>query len=134
MADGNWEDILNTYKREYDSEKSPWAKELIWMEKLIKHLLSNRDLSELYPITSHFNFLLKIGKSLKDCRGKNAVIKIRLNTDNTTNEDEYRYEFQLIERFNETEIFRKKTETVLCSFEKSLDIFDEMYEKLKSVS
>lgn len=45
MADGNWDEILEGFKRLRERTDKPYAKDLIWLEKFIRHLISSRDLS-----------------------------------------------------------------------------------------
>ncbi len=129
MSDGSWKAVLSDYK--FAQEES-WGEDYIWMEKLVSHLLTNRDLSMLYPITSHNRLSAFIGKSFGEVYEK-PRISIELTHENRNHlKDKYRYKFS-VTRFNEVgEFFREYVESVFCSFEKSLEVYDEMFEKLKA--
>lgn len=132
MADGSWDKILAEYKnvREVDSKTMPFAKDFIWMEKLIPHLLKNRDLSRFYPVTSLHVLCLSIGNTWEESRGK-PYISIKPNwTIIEKNRDKFRFEFSLTWHRGDGEICRQNVESIFCSFEKSLEVFDEMVEKL----
>lgn len=129
MSDGSWKTVLKDY--EY-AQKEVWGKDLIWMEKLVSHLLSNRDLSMLYPITSHYRLIVFIGKKFGEKYDKPLMI-IELTSKNQERlKDKFRYKFSVRIKREENELFREFIETVFCSFEKSLEVFDEMFEKLKA--
>lgn len=136
MADGNWDKILAEYKiaRDHYAETMPLGKDFIWMEKLIPHLISNRDLLELYPVTSLHVLNLSICKSWEETLNK-PYISIKLNwTIKEKFREKYRYEFSLTQHRKDGNICRQNVESIFCSFEKSLEVFDEMIEKLKTIS
>jgi hypothetical protein len=123
--------ILEGFKKIRERIDKPWGKDLIWLEKFIRHLISNRDLSGIYPISSHCQLIFVIANSLSDRRGK-PIINIQITYDRFLYEkDKFRYEFKLIQRKKDEDIYRENVESVCCSFEKSLEVFDEMFEKLK---
>ena len=132
MATGNWNDILDEYKDLIKhSAKHPLWKRFIWMEKLIPHLLSNRDLSELYPVTSHNVLNLSFSKNY------HYKPHISINVNRSLRAElrhEYKYEVSLTHYREDGNIWRRNIESVFCSFEKSLEVFDELYEKLKALS
>ena len=131
MSDGRWDKVLQDYK--FAQEES-WGKDLAWMEKLVLHLLENRDLSMLYPITSHYRLSAFIGKNFGEIYHKPFI------TINLTHEirerikDKYRFEFSLTTGYEDGDLYRQNIESVVCSFEKSLEVFDEIFEKLKAVT
>ncbi len=134
MADGNWDEILEGFKNLRESLEKPYGKDLIWLENFIRHLILNRDLSEIYPISSHSKLILVIANSLSDRRGK-PVIVIQINSNFFPDEiDKYRYEFQLIQKIKDKDIYRQNVESIFCSFEKTLEVFDELFEKLKGMT
>lgn len=132
MSDGSWKQVLEDYKY---AQTQSWGEDHVWMEKLVSHLLENRDLSLLYPITSHFQRLIVfIGTSFNE-KYKKPKILIQLNHSFREHfKDKYRYKFSLISTVKAEELFRENVESVFCSFEKSLEVFDEMFEKLKAVT
>lgn len=134
MADGNWDEILEGFKKLRESIDKPYGKDLIYLEEFIRHLISNRDLSGIYPISSHLHLILVIAKNFSDKYGK-PVINVRINSDRFLDEkDEFRYEFVLFQRKKDKDIYRENVESVFCSFEKSLEVFDELFEKLNRLT
>lgn len=137
MPAGNWDEILSAYKsnRELLSKTTTWGKDLICMEKLFFHLLSNRDLSKFYPVTSHGSLLLSIGKTWEETLDK-PFISIHMQLMNVKEEyrDKFRYEFSLSQDKKDNESWTRNVESVFCSFEKSLEVFDKMIEKLEKIS
>lgn len=88
----------------------------------------------LYPITSHYRLIAFIGESFGE-KYKKPKISIELSHENREHiKDKFRYKFTLITAHDDGEVFRQYTEKVFCSFEKSLEIFDEIFEKLKTVT
>ena len=132
MSDGSWKQVLEDYKY---AQTQSWGEDYVWMEKLVSHLLENRDLSMLYPITSHFSRLIAFIGTTLNVKYKKPKVKIELNHNFREHfKDKYRYKFSLITRNEDGELFRENVESVFCSFEKSLEVFDEMFEKLKAVT
>ncbi len=129
MSDGSWKEVLEDYKY---AQTQSWGEDFVWMEKLVSHLFEDRDLSMLYPITSHFRLIVFIGTSFNE-KYKKPKIRIELSHDFREHvKDKYRYKFSLITGIEDGELYREVVETVYCSFEKSLEVFDEMFEKLKA--
>jgi hypothetical protein len=123
----SWSHIVKYYEDLAQDEK--W-KEFVEMEKLAKNLIANRNLNELHAHTTHM--ILGITKSEKYEHWINEPkLFIELNFGAS---DEYLYKFSFIEPVESNEIIRTREEVILCSFEKSLEVFDEMVEKLKAVS
>ncbi|HMS41549.1 MAG TPA: hypothetical protein PKE69_15055 [Pyrinomonadaceae bacterium] len=131
MSDGSWDKVLEDYK--FAQEES-WGEDLVWMEKLVLHLLENRDLSMLYPITSHYRLSAFIGKSFEEVYDKPSI-RINLTYDNRElTKDKYRFEFSLTTGYKDGDLYRQNKESVFCSFENSLEVFDEIFEKLKAAT
>ena len=130
MADGNWDEILESYK--FAQERN-WGKQYVWLEKLVSQLLANLDLSILYPITSHYLLILYIGNRFE---GINNLPRLSIELSFEVGEfiDKSRYKFSLTTGNEGDELFREFVESVYCSFEKSLEVFDEMFEKLKAAT
>lgn len=88
----------------------------------------------LYPITSHFCLSAFIGKESGEIYDKPSI-SINLTHENRPRAiDKYRFKFSLTTGNEDDELFREYVESVYCSFEKSLEVFDEMFEKLKAAS
>ena len=131
MSDGSWQQVVEDYKL---AQKETWGENFVWMEKLVLHLLEKRDLSILYPITSHYRLITFIGTNLSEKYGK-PKISIELSQrllDHS--KDKFRYKFSLHTGHEDDELFREFVESVYCSFEKSLEVFDQMFEKLKAAA
>jgi len=129
MSDGNWKEVLEDYKY---AQTQSWGEDYVWMEKLVSHLLANRDLTMLYPITSHFRLIAFTGKEFGEVYDKPSI-SINLTHENRPRTiDKYRFKFSLTTGNEDGELFREYVESVFCSFEKSLEVFDEMFEKLKA--
>ena len=127
MSDGDWNKVLTDYKR---AQKESWGLDLIWMEKLVLHLLSNRDLSIYYPVTSHYVLGLFICKSLDEIYDRPSI-SIELSHENREKtKDKFRYKFSVRHSKKDGDIYRQYIESVFCSFEKALEVFDELVEKL----
>ena len=129
MSDGSWKQVVEDYKY---AQGESWGEDYVWMERLVSHLLENRDLSKFYPVTSHYRLIMFIDDNLGGIYHK-PQITIELSHEVRTHiKDKYRYKFS-VTRFNEDgELFREYVESVYCSFEKSLEVFDEIFEKLKA--
>jgi hypothetical protein len=131
MSDGSWKDVLSDYKY---AQKESWGEDYIWMEKLVSHLLANRDLSMLYPITSHYRLITFIGESFDGIYTK-PTMSIKLSHENREHlKDKFRFKFSFTTDNEDGDLFRVYVQSVYCSFEKSLEVFDEMFAKLKAVS
>lgn len=131
MSDGDWNKVLADYKF---AQEEGWREIFIWMEKLVLHLLENRDLSMLYPITSHNILSAFIGKEFSEVYNKPSI-SIKLTHENRVHlKDKYRFKFSLNTNYEDDELYRENTESIYCSFEKSLEVYDELFEKLKAVT
>ena len=131
MSDGSWDAVLQDYKL---AQEEGWREIYIWMEKLVLHLIENRDLSMLYPITSHNVLSAFIGKEFGEVYHK-PTISIELTHEHRAHlEDKYRFKFSLNTGYEDGELCRGNKESIYCSFEKSLEVFDEIFEKLKSAT
>lgn len=131
MSDGSWDEVLKDYRY---AQNDGWREIYIWMEKLVLHLLENRDLSMLYPITSHNVLSAFIGKEFSEFYHK-PTISIKLTHETRARlEDKYRFKFSLNTGFEDGEIFRGNEESIYCSFENSLEVFDELFRKLKGAT
>jgi hypothetical protein len=128
MSDGSWDDVLSGYKT---AQNVNGYEDFVWMEKFVAHLLANRDLSKLYPITSHQRLIVFIGESFELVYNK-PVITIQLSHEvRESIKDKFRFKISLTSGREDGELFRENAETVYCSFEKSLEVFDEMFAKLE---
>jgi len=88
----------------------------------------------LYPVTSHYRLIMFIGEKFGEKYNK-PLMKIQLiSEDHVRLKDKFKYDFSTRIRREDNELFRESVETVFCSFEKSLDVFDEMFEKLKAAT
>jgi hypothetical protein len=131
MASGNWKDILDFYQ---SNQSGNLQNICFWMERLIRHLLNNRQLTDVYPLTTHLVLSLTICENYSQVRGK-PHLKIQLNSDVSENtKDKHRYDFTVIKFQDSGEIYRLNKDSVFCSFEKSLEVFDEMIAKLREIS
>ena len=131
MSDGSWDDVLSEYKNE---QSASGKEDLIWMEKLAVRLLDERDLSKLYPVTSHDRLIVFIGESFERVFNK-PVLMIELSGENRENlKDRYRFKFSLTTGREDGDLFRESAEIVFCAFENSLAVFDEMFAKLEEIS
>jgi hypothetical protein len=119
------EEILKFYEdfEDYQDESE-------WMVKLVKHLVANRDLSSFYPFTSHETLCFSMFESHEDWFEK-PIISIDINWEAS---EEYKYKISFERRKVEADLWRQFLESVYCPFEKCLEIFDEMAEKLKEAS
>lgn len=130
MSDGNWNEVVSDYKF---AQNESWGKDFIWMEKLVLHLLSNRDLSKFYPITSHYVLSFSKGNSFDEIYDK-SFISIELSHEIREHiKDKFRYKFSLTTGNEDGDIFRQYVESVFCSFERSLEVFDEFVNKLEKL-
>lgn len=130
MSDGNWQQVVEDYKF---AKTQNWGKDFLWMEKLVLYLLENRDLSMLYPITSHYRLITYIGDRFEGISFL-PQISIELNDHiryPRTPYTIYRFSLNTADYDN---FFKEYSESVYCSFEKSLGVFDEMFEKLKAAT
>jgi hypothetical protein len=92
MSDASWDEVVEDYKRVQTQE---WAEDYVWMEKLISRLLENRDLSRLYPITSHYRLFAFIGTDFKEQYEKPTIL-IELSGEVREHiKDKFRYKFSL---------------------------------------
>lgn len=123
----SWKEIIEFYK---DGKTHKGLENLEAIEKLVCYLVNNRDLSSIYPFTSHEVLCLTKFKTYDEWYIK-PIISIELNFGAN---DEYIYKFTLTEPLEDGKIIRYKAEIVHCSFENSLNIFDEFIEKLERLS
>lgn len=131
MSDGSWDQVLADYK--YVQNES-WGEDYVWMEKLVLHLLENRDLSMLYPITSHFRLSAFIGTKFEETYEKPWISIILTHENRPRLRDKSRYKFTLTTGYEDGDIYRSLDESIYCSFEKSLEVFDELFAKLKAAT
>lgn len=127
MAETDWKELIKFYESFEDRET--W-KELEWMTKFVLHLIENRNLQYVNYFTSHETLCVTIFKTYLERRDK-PLVRIDLNWGA---DEQYKYKFSLVERKEQNNVMRESTESVFCSFDKSLEIFDEMIEKLKEIS
>ena len=127
MDETDWKELIKFY--ESFEEQETW-KELEWMRKFVLHLFESRNLQDLNYFTSHETLCVTIFKTYLEWHDKPFVtIDINWGAD-----EQYKYKFSLVKRKELSNVMRESTESVFCSFDNSLEIFDEMIEKLKEVS
>ena len=127
MDETDWKELIKFY--ESFEEQETW-KELEWMRKFVLHLFESRNLQDLNYFTSHKTLCVTIFKTYLEWHDKPFVtIDINWGAD-----EQYKYKFSLVKRKELSNVMRESTESVFCSFDNSLEIFDEMIEKLKEVS
>lgn len=131
MSDGSWTQVLEDYKF---VQTQDWGADYIWMERLVSHLFEHRDLSMLYPITSHFQLSAFIGTKFEEMYEKLAISIVLTHEIRPHLKDTCRYKFTLTTGHKDGEIYRSFDESVYCSFEKSLEVFDEMFTKLEAAT
>jgi hypothetical protein len=127
MANIDWKELIKFY--ESFGDHKTW-KELEWMKKFLLHLIESRNLQDLNYFTSHEILCVTIFKTYLEWRDKPFVtIDINWGAD-----EQHKYKFNLVKRKEQNNMMRESTESVYCSFNKSLEIFDEIIGKLKEVS
>ena len=127
MAEADWKEIIKFYESFGNHET--W-KELEWMKKFVSHLIENRDLQNLNYFTSHETLCITKFKTYLEWRDKPLVaIDINWGAD-----VQYKYKFSLIDRKEQDNVLREFAESIFCSFDKSLTVFDEMSSKLERIS
>jgi hypothetical protein len=126
MSVMSWQEVINFY------DKTKWndnGKELEWIQKFVEELVVSRDLDSVYPFTSHEVLCITKFKTYPEWFDK-PLLTIEINWSAV---ESFKYKFSLIQR-EEGEVLREFVESVYCSFEKSLETFDEMVAKLEKVS
>lgn len=123
----SWSYILKYYE---DLAKDKEWEEFAAMDKFVKNLTANRELNGLYAVTSHETLVINKSEDFEQWFNSPSIY-VELNFGAS---EEYLYKFTFAEPLEHNEIIRTKEETVLCSFEKSLEVFDEMIEKLTAGS
>ena len=122
-----WKFIAEYYEKLANEDE--W-KDFAAMEKLVKTLIANRNLSGIFAHTSHMNLVITKSEEYEKWFEEPALF-VELNFGASK---EYLYKISFVEPIENNEIIRVKEEANFCSFEKSLEIFDEMCEKLESAS
>ncbi len=127
MAETDWKELIKFYQSFEDRET--W-KEIEWMKKFVLHLIKSRNLQDVNYFTSHETLCVTIFRTYLEQRDKPFVtIDINWGADL-----QYIYKFSLVKRKQLNDVMRESTESVFCSFDRSLEIFDEMIKTLKEVS
>lgn len=127
MPNKEWKELIKFYESFENLED--W-KELVWMKKLTVHLIENRDLDDINYFTSHENLCVTMFETYSEWKDE-PFVEININWGAS---EQYIYKFSLVSSQEQENIIRLFSESVLCSFDKSLEIFDEMIEKLKAIS
>jgi hypothetical protein len=106
----------------------------VWMEKLVSYLPGNRDLSMLYPITSHYRLIAFIGTKFEEMYERPALTIKLTHEIRPRLKDKCRYKFTLTTGYEGDGVYRSFDESIFCSFEKSLEVFDEIFAKLETAT
>ena len=131
MSDGGWDDVLSELRQ---GGKDVCGAAGEWLEKFVVRLMSERDLTKLYPLVAHGRLIVFIGESFEVAYDK-PVIEVELGREMPASlREQYRYKISFTTGRPDGEFFRETAESVYCSFEKSLEVFDEMFAKLERVS
>lgn len=130
MSETDWNEIIDFYGNFPHNENYKEYKEIERMKKFVIHLIQNRDLQNLHCFTSHETLCVTKFKTHPEWFDK-PLVTIDINWGAS---EQYKYKFSLVERQEKDNVIREFVESVLCSFGKSLEIFDEMIEKLEKVS
>ena len=100
------------------------------LQNILSHLIEYRDLQNLNYFTSHETLCVTKFKKHPEWFDKPLVaIDINWGAD-----EQYKYKFSLVKRQQQDDVMRESTESIFCSFDKSLAVFDEMIEKLEKIS
>ncbi len=92
--------------------------------------IENRNLQNLHCFTSHETLCITKFKTYPEWFDK-PLLSIDVNW---SADEKYEYKFSLVKRQEQDNVMREFAESVFCSFDKSLENFDEMIEKLEKVS
>ncbi len=114
MANTDWKELIKFYESFENHET--W-KELEWMKKFVSHLIENRNLQNLHYFTSHETLCLTIFKTYLEWSVK-PFVTVSINWGAN---EQYKYKFSLIKRNEQNNVMREATESVFCSFDKSLE-------------
>ena len=114
----DWDRIISFYQDLESGED--WY--FVSMEKLVKLILENRDLSGMHLFTSHEILCLTKYKTFDEWKDKPLVSIKPASADN--------YWFSLTEPLEDGEIYRERSESISCPMEHALKAYDEMMEKL----
>jgi hypothetical protein len=117
-----WEDIISFYRERESS--GDWF-DFVSMEALIKRIMENRDVSNIYPCTSLYALVLSKHKTYDEGRGEPTVL---IRAASTTN-----YQFTLNEPLESGEIGRVREETISCRMDYALKAYDEMIARLEGL-
>lgn len=107
-----------------------YESEFKWMVKFTKRLFANRDLSLMHFFTSHQILCFSMFETYVDWLEK-PIVSVDLNW---VSAEKYKYKISFERRKVESDLLRQFIESVHCPFEKCLETFDEMVEKLKKTS
>ena len=120
----SWNYVCEYYE---DLAKDDQWKDFAAMEKFVKNLIANRSLSEIYAHTTHLTLVITTSEEYeKWIKEPNLFVELNFGAS-----EEYLYKISLAETIEHSEIIRIREESVFCSFEKSLEVFDEMIKRLK---
>ena len=114
----DWDEIISFY---HDLESGEdWY--FVSMEALVKRIIENRDVSKIYPVTSHHILCLSKYKTYDEWIGKPSISIRPVSAEN--------YRFSLTEPLEDGEIYRERSESISCPMSYALKAYDELIEKL----
>jgi len=119
VGDNSWDEIIAKYQ--YYKKQENWEF-LADLELLVQHILQNRDVSAVHPFASHVTLCLTKYKTYDEWHDKPFISIDSTHTG--------KYKFTLTEPLEDGEVYRARSESIVCSFDKTLDIYDELIEKL----
>jgi hypothetical protein len=109
-----WDEIISFY-RELES-KEFWG--FGSMAALVTLIIENRDVSEIYPVTSHETLCLSKYQTYDEWVSKPSVSIRPASADH--------YWFSLTEPLEDGGIYRERVESILCPMDYALKAYDEM--------
>jgi hypothetical protein len=117
----DWEEIISFYHN-MESGKDRY---LVSMEALVKQIIENRDVHNIYPVTSLLTLELSKYRTYHEAKDKPLV---SIKPVSATH-----YCFSLIEPLEFGEIYRERAESISCLYAYALKAYDEMIEKLEKL-
>jgi hypothetical protein len=120
MSVRSWNEIVAFYE---DFKKEEGWEFLAEVEALVRRIIQNRDTSGIYPFTSHETLCLTRYQTYPEWYDKPLI---SINSTRTG-----KFKFELTEPLEDNEVYRQKSEAIVCSPDKALEVYDELVAKLR---
>lgn len=130
MSQVYWNLILENYRIAYQTQGDEFH---MSVGIVVALLMEERDLSMLNPINENDVLTMYIGNFYDGDRTPTITLELKSENGKPSVFNNH-IKFTFRDNFKDGKVYRQIKETVFCSFSEALEVFDELFEKLKAAT